>query len=65
MADEIVNQLNFGFQPKLRIDFDGVTITSDAGLTLIGEMDHNLGLTADAASRITDHRDPVMPNMIW
>jgi hypothetical protein len=57
MAKEIVRQLGFGFQPKLRIDFEGGTITSDAGLTLIREFDHGLGLTADVASRITDDRD--------
>lgn len=57
MAKQIVKQLAFGFQRKLRIDFEGGTITSDAGLTLIREMDHRLGLTADAASRVTDDRD--------
>jgi hypothetical protein len=57
MAEKIVSQLTFGFQPKLRIDFEGGTITSDAGLTLIREFDHGLGLTADVASRITDDRD--------
>jgi hypothetical protein len=57
MADQIVKQLGFGFQPKLRIDFEGGTITSDAGLTLIREFDHKLGLTADVAARITDDRD--------
>ena len=57
MANQIVKQLGFGFQPKLRIDFDGGTITSDAGLTLIREFDDRLGLTADVASRINDSRD--------
>ena len=57
MAKQIVEQLGFGFQPKLRIDFEGGTITSDAGLTLIREFDHGLGLTADVASRIADDRD--------
>jgi len=57
MAEQIVSQLIFGFQPKLRIDFDGGTITSDAGLTLIREFDQRLGLTADVAMRITDDRD--------
>ena len=57
MANQIVKQLGFGFQPKLRIDFDGGTITSDAGLTLIREFDDRLGLTADVASPINDDRD--------
>src|SRR5947209_12908278 len=57
MAKQIVKQLGFGFQPRLRVDFDGGTITSDAGVTLIRELDHKLGLTADVAARITDDRD--------
>jgi hypothetical protein len=57
MAEQIVKQLGFGFQATLRVDFDGGTITSDAGLTLIREFDHKLGLTADIAARITDDRD--------
>jgi hypothetical protein len=57
MAEKIVKQLGFGFQPKLRIDFEGGTITSDAGLTLIREFDQNLGLTAEVAARISDDRD--------
>jgi len=57
MAKEIVRQLGFGFQPKLRVDFDGGTITSDAGLVLIREFDHKLGLMEDVAARIADDRD--------
>jgi hypothetical protein len=57
MAEQIVSQYTFGFQPKLRVDFDGGTITSDAGLMLIREFDQKLGLTADVAGRITDTRD--------
>jgi Transposase DDE domain group 1 len=57
MAKEIFSQLTFGFQRKLRVDFEGGTITSDAGLTLIREFDEKLGLTADVAARIRDDRD--------
>jgi hypothetical protein len=57
MARQIVSQLTFGFQPKLRVDFDGGTLTSDAGLVLMREFDEKLGLTADVAARITDNRD--------
>src|SRR6266850_4966855 len=57
MAASVYSQLGFGFQPKLRIDFEGGTITSDAGLTLIRELDHRLGLTADVAARVSDERD--------
>jgi len=57
MAEQIVSQLTFGFQPKLRVDFDGGALTSDAGLMLIREFDQKLGLTADVAARITDDRD--------
>src|SRR5262245_18796507 len=57
MAEQIFSQLAFGFQPKLRVDLDGGTLTSDAGLMLIRQFDQELGLTADVASRITDDRD--------
>jgi hypothetical protein len=57
MAEEIVSQLTFGFQPKLRVDFAGGTLTSDAGLLLIREFDHGFGLTEEVAKRITDGRD--------
>ena len=57
MATECYNQLGFGFQPKLVVDFAGGTLTTDAGLLLVREFDEQLGLSADVVSRITDTRD--------
>ena len=57
MATECYTQLGFGFQPKLVVDFSGGTLTTDAGLLLVRELDEQLGLSADVVSRITDTRD--------
>ena len=57
MATECYTQLGFGFQPKLVVDFQGGTLTSDAGLVLVREVDEVLGLTHDVAARIGDGRD--------
>ena len=57
MATECYNQLGFGFQPKLVVDFAGGTLTTDAGLLLVREFDEQLRLSADVVSRITDTRD--------
>jgi DDE family transposase len=57
MATECYNQLGFGFQPKLVVDFAGGTLTTDAGLLLVREFDEQLGLSGDVVDRITDARD--------
>lgn len=57
MATECYTQLGFGFQPKLVVDFQGGTLTSDAGLVLVREFDELLGLTTDVSRRISDERD--------
>jgi hypothetical protein len=58
MATECYNQLGFGFQPKLVVDFAGGALTTDAGLLLVRAFDQQLGLSADVVRRITDTRDP-------
>lgn len=57
MTTHCYNQLRFTFQRKLVVDFAGGTITSDAGLLLVRELDARLGLTADVARRVQDSRD--------
>ena len=57
MATECYNQLGFGFQPKLVVDFVGGTLTTDAGLLLVREFDQQLGLSADVVGRVADARD--------
>jgi hypothetical protein len=58
MATACYTQLGFGFQPKLVVDFDGGELTSDAGLVLLREFDHALGLTDDVVACLEDGRDP-------
>jgi hypothetical protein len=58
MATPCYTQLTFGFQPKLRVDFAGGEITSDAGLLLLRDFDDVLGFTAAAAGCLdADRRD--------
>jgi hypothetical protein len=57
MATECYNQLGFGFQPKLVVDFAGGTLTTDAGLLLVREFEEQRGLSADVVGRLTDPRD--------
>lgn len=57
MATHCYTQLGFGFQPKLRLDFRGGALTSDAGLVLIREFDHRHQLTAEVTRRVADGRD--------
>src|SRR2546425_12895940 len=57
MATECYNQLGFGFQPKLVVDFAGGTLTTDAGLLLVRAFDEHLRLSAHVVGRITATRD--------
>src|SRR5262249_50193851 len=44
------------FNPQLRIEFRGATVTSDAGLLLPRELDERLGLSALIERHLTDPR---------
>ena len=57
MATECRTGSGFLFQPKLRVEFDGGTITSDAGLVLLREFDERLQLTAELPRLVADPRD--------
>ena len=41
---------------RVRVDFKGGSVTSDAGLLLIREVDRRLGLTEQAARQLVDKR---------
>ncbi len=49
MGDGDKTPLRLQFNPKVRLEFHGATITSDAGLLPIRELDDALGLTHIAA----------------
>lgn len=57
MATECSSETGFRFQRKLTIDFNGGSITGEAGLTLVREFDERVGLTAGLAALIEDDRD--------
>lgn len=57
MAGEGDSRFGFRFQRKLRVEFDGGAITSDAGLVLWREFDERRGLTAGLKRLLVDERD--------
>ncbi len=57
VATECHIQFSFRFQPKLRLDFGGGEITSEAGLVLLREFDERLKLTAGLKGLVADERD--------
>jgi len=48
--------IRLSFNPQLRIEFRGATVTSDAGLLLPRELDERLGLSALIERHLTDPR---------
>ena len=45
MGDAESGLIRVSFNPQLRIEFRGATVTSDAGLLLPRELDERLGLS--------------------
>jgi len=56
MATGCVPQLDFGFQARTTVRFDGGSLTSDAGLLLLREFDHGFRLSDDLAGAYADPR---------
>jgi len=46
MADAKAGPVLLSFNPQLRVELRGATVTSDAGLLLPRELDEQLGLSA-------------------
>jgi hypothetical protein len=56
MGDAQAGPIRLSFNPQLRVEFRGVTVTSDAGLLLPRELDERLGLSALIEQHLTDPR---------
>jgi hypothetical protein len=56
MGDATSGQFRLSFNPQLRVEFRGATVTSDTGLLLPRELDERLGLSALIERHLTDPR---------
>ena len=56
MGDATSGQFRLSFNPQLRVECRGATVTSDAGLLLPRELDERLGLTTLIERHLTDPR---------
>jgi Transposase DDE domain group 1 len=56
MGDAKSGPVRLSFNPQLRVEFHGATVTSDAGLLLPRELDERLGLSALIEQHLTDPR---------
>ena len=56
MGDATSGPVRLSFNPQLRVEFRGATVTSDAGLLLPRELDERLGLDALIERHLTDPR---------
>ena len=56
MGDATSGPVRLSFNPQLRVEFRGATVTSDAGLLLPRELDERLGLSAVIDRHLSDPR---------
>jgi hypothetical protein len=56
MGDAKAGPVRLSFNPQLRVEFHGSTVTSDAGLLLPRELDEHLGLSALIERHLSDPR---------
>jgi len=56
MGDAKSDPVRLSFNPQLRVELRGSTVTSDAGLLLPRELDQHLGLSALIDRHLSDPR---------
>ena len=56
MGDATSGPIRLSFNPQLRVEFRGATVTSDTGLLLPRELDERLGLDALIERYLADLR---------
>src|SRR5258708_2800840 len=56
VGDAEIGPIRLSFNPQLRVEFRGATVTSDAGLLLPRELDKRLGLDVLIERHLTDPR---------
>ena len=56
MGESKKDALRVNFNKKLKLEFHGVKVTSDAGLLAYREVDDAFGLTEMTACKLTDNR---------
>src|SRR6266851_4824827 len=56
MGDATSGPIRLSFNPQLRVEFRGATVTSDAGLLVPRELDERLGLSALIERHLTHPR---------
>ena len=57
MATPCSTPIRFQFQPRIALDFEGGALSSDAGLIVLRELDHRLGLTRCLEGLLEDSRN--------
>src|SRR5438128_10158897 len=65
MGDATSGPIRLSFNPQLRVEFRGATVTSDAGLLLPRELDERLGLSALIERHLSDPRTGYNPNSLY
>ena len=56
MGEKTKEALKLQFDKRLRLEFHGARITTDAGLLVVWELDEALGLTEKASNYLRDSR---------